>query len=62
VSYFHSGKYDEAIATYTEAIRLNPGAAEAYENRGLAYKSQGKLREAKADFAKAERLRKDGRQ
>ena len=31
------GDYDKAIADYTEAIRLDPKAAEAYYNRGMAY-------------------------
>ena len=50
----------KAIADYTAAIRLNPRDADAYYNRGLSYKSKGKLRKAKADFAKANQLNKPG--
>jgi hypothetical protein len=34
--------------------------ASAYSNRGVTYKSQGKLDKAEADFAKADRLEKSG--
>jgi len=47
-----NSRYDEAIEEYNEAIRLNPEYAEAYNNRGLAYKEQGKKAEAIADFEK----------
>jgi len=60
VSYFHTEEYDKAIGDDTEAIRLNPSDADAYYNRGLAYKSQGKRRKAKADFARADHLNKVG--
>ena len=49
-------KDDEAIADYTEAIRLNPEYAAAYYNRGVVYEKQGKQAEADADYAKAEEL------
>ena len=53
-------KYDKAVRDYSEAIRLNPNFAMAYKNRGDAYKIQGELDKAKADFAKAEELGRAG--
>lgn len=44
------------IARYTEAIRLNPNNADAYRDRGLAYRANGFWNEAIADFAEAIRL------
>ena len=37
---------------FNEAIRLEPGYEDAYYNRGLAYKEQGKKADAIADFEK----------
>jgi Flp pilus assembly protein TadD len=37
----HKGYFDHAIADYTEAIRLDPKNAVAYNNRGLAYRAKG---------------------
>ncbi len=39
-----------------EAIRLDPGFALAYSNRGLAYQQNGQLDKANQDFAKAKQL------
>jgi Tfp pilus assembly protein PilF len=39
---------------------LNPNNADAHYNRGVSYQSKGQLRKAKADFRKADRLRKAG--
>ena len=50
------GDYDQAIADYTEAIRLNPEYAEAYCNRGVAYWEKGNDDKAIADFTEAIRL------
>ena len=44
---------DEAIAVYSEAIRLDPHFANAYNNRGTTYESKGDLDRAINDFAKA---------
>ncbi len=50
------GSYDKEIADYTEAVRLDPKYAEAYYNRGAAYKEGGKTAKAEADFAQAKKL------
>jgi tetratricopeptide (TPR) repeat protein len=47
---------DKAIADFTEAIRLDPKAADAYYNRGNAYGHKGDTEKAKADFDQAKRL------
>ncbi len=51
------GNLDQAVADYTEAIRLDPKYARAYNNRGLAYQAQRKINEAIADFTEAVTLK-----
>ena len=51
------GDYDQAIKDYSEAIKLKPGDADAWESRGDAYKELGNEAKAKADFLKAEELK-----
>jgi len=55
-SHHARGEFDEAIARYTEAIRLNPDAAAAYCNRGLAHCEIGEFEQTIADCAEAIRL------
>jgi len=50
---------DRAIADYTEAIRLNPHYAEAYNNRAIARDNKGDYDGAIADYTEALRLRPD---
>jgi tetratricopeptide (TPR) repeat protein len=52
----YTGEDEQAIACYTEAIRLNPDLAQAYHFRGYAYRKLGKDVKAAADRAKAEKL------
>ena len=47
---------DDAIADYTEAIRLNPDYAEAYNNRGFIHNMKGDYDDAIADYTEAIRL------
>ena len=50
------GEYDRAIADYTEAIRLDPKHAAAFNNRGLAWTAKGEHDRAIADYTEAIRL------
>ena len=53
VSSLNSGRYDEAIGAFSEAVELNPNYAEAYRNRGLAWAKKGEHDRAIADFTRA---------
>jgi len=55
-----SDQYDNAIANYSDAIRLNPNDAETYFNRGDAYANDGNYDKAIADFSEAIRLIPNG--
>jgi tetratricopeptide (TPR) repeat protein len=48
--------YDRAIADYTQALRLDPNIALAYNNRGMAYAGKGDYDRAIADYTQALRL------
>ena len=50
------GDQDKAIADYTEAIRLDPKYADAYNRRADAYEIDGEYDKAIADFTAAIRL------
>jgi tetratricopeptide (TPR) repeat protein len=52
----YENDFDNAIADYTEAIRLDPKLGEAYHYRGLLYQAKGDHRQAEADMAEAKRL------
>ena len=45
--------YDTAIVAYSQAIALNPGFAEAYDNRGSAYYDKSQYDRAIADYDQA---------
>ena len=53
------GRYDEAVADYTEAIRLKPDYAMAYHNRALAKTRHKDFDSAIVDFTEAIRLNSD---
>ncbi|MCH9013490.1 MAG: peptidoglycan-binding protein [Proteobacteria bacterium] len=53
---FRRGAYDKAIATYARIIKRKPKDANAYFNRGLAYKNAGLGDRALADYDTAIRL------
>ncbi len=54
--YTREGELDKAIAEFTEAIRLNPKYAEAYDYRGQTYNEKGEYDKAIVDFTEAIRL------
>jgi tetratricopeptide (TPR) repeat protein len=49
-------EYDSAIADFTEAIRLNPNYAAAYNNRGVAHYRKGDIDKAIAGYEAALRI------
>ena len=51
--YYGRGEFDQAIASYSKAIELDPKYENAYNNRGLAYDDQGKFDQAIADYSMA---------
>ena len=51
--------YDNAIADYTEALRINPNSDVAYYCRGNAYRAKGDIERAIADHEEAVRLKPD---
>ncbi|MDR1837380.1 MAG: tetratricopeptide repeat protein [Treponema sp.] len=53
---YAAGRFDEAIAELTQAIRLDPNLAEAYYNRGNAYHLKGDYDRAIADYEAALRI------
>ncbi len=52
------GKFDEAIAIYTEAMKLEPNNPKLYRHRGHRYISTRRFPEAVQDFEKAAKLSK----
>ena len=49
-------EYQKSISEYTEAIRLKPDYADAYNNRGLAYDHNNEYDKAIGDYSAAIRL------
>ena len=39
--YFQTGRYEEAIASYRQALQLKPDLAEAHLNLGMSYLKAG---------------------
>lgn len=56
IAYAQEGKYDQAIADFSEVILLNPDFAKAYYDRGLIYMRKGDDDSAIADYTRAIRL------
>ena len=53
LTYQNRRNYEQAVEHYTEALRLNPQLAEAYNNRGNIYNSSGEHDLAIIDYNKA---------
>jgi tetratricopeptide (TPR) repeat protein len=56
---YHAGDYQQAITDYTEAIRLKPDYAEAFNNRGNSYSELKQYDKAIGDYNEAIRLKPD---
>ena len=54
--YVKTGRYDEAIADFTQALALNPDLATAYNDRAIAFRNKGDLGRAVADYSAAIKL------
>jgi len=54
---YSAGGFDKAIANFSEAIRLHPDDATAFNSRGNAYARKGNLYRAIADYNEAIRLK-----
>jgi tetratricopeptide (TPR) repeat protein len=50
---FDKNYFEAAAEAYTEAIRLDPGCAEAYKRRGACKFNEGKIEVSLPDFSKA---------
>lgn len=48
-----SGNYAEAVRLFTQALQHDPNNGEIYHNRGMAYSSLERWREAISDFSRA---------
>jgi tetratricopeptide (TPR) repeat protein len=55
----NSGRSDEVMPLFSEALRLRPDDADAHYNLGVALEKQGRLEEALAHFYETVRLRPD---
>ena len=51
--HYDQGQLEEGINDFTEAIKLNPDYAKAYNSRGFIYLKQGKRKKALEDFNQA---------
>jgi tetratricopeptide (TPR) repeat protein/transglutaminase-like putative cysteine protease len=53
---FSSGRLDEAIVAFDDAVKADPQSLEAHEGRGMAKLQKGDFAGARADFATASKL------
>jgi Flp pilus assembly protein TadD len=54
--YAKNNDLDRAVADYTQAIRLNPKDADAYNRRASVFERKGDPVKAANDYSKAEQL------
>lgn len=57
VTYGESGRYQEAIEAFKQAIQINPDYAEAYNGLGFAYSNSGRYQEAIEHIEQAIRIK-----
>ncbi len=57
--YLKQKRYAEAVEDADQAIKLNRRCADAYCLRALAYKAQGQMKRARADYRKWKRYRRN---
>lgn len=57
--YLTEMNYSEAVAQFTEAIRLDPNDIQAYLGRAQAYEAMGEYEKALADYEMAAQLAED---
>jgi len=62
ISFLDSHRYEEAIKALTKALEINPRNAEAYYNRGYAWRMKGDLVQALTDFKMALSLMPNNKQ
>jgi tetratricopeptide (TPR) repeat protein len=58
-AFIHLGKVDEALADYTESLRINPAFPNAYKLRGIIYLQTDRYAEALSDFSRFIELKAD---
>ena len=51
IAYRQKNDLDNALSDYSDAIKINPKHARAFNNRGTIYKEKGDLDRAIADFS-----------
>jgi uncharacterized membrane protein YjgN (DUF898 family) len=59
LAYGNAGQYEEAIASYKEAIRIKPDDADAHYNLGVTYGESGQYEEAIASYKEVLRIKPD---
>jgi tetratricopeptide (TPR) repeat protein len=52
INYSSQGRYADALAAYDRAVFINPGNADAWNNRGIALENLGRYSEAVASYDK----------
>ena len=60
MAYGRLDQYEQAIADYNEAIRLNPKDSTVYNSRGILYFTIGQYTRAIADYDEVIRLNPQG--
>ena len=59
IAYSEAGKDSDAVAHYTEALRIKPNFAEAHNDLGVALANQGRIKEGVQEFLEALRIKPD---